>query len=336
MEKSDTSERKAFAAKLPCLACGLAKGRLTTIPRVAARPGMSGAVAAVHAHRHHHHGSSAAGGPHDDGHDRRGSGRSLARQESVSLSREKREIRAATRVQRFWLNYHRGGTLRRRLYIAMEYSSALGKIKKEIEMKQGCWKLLRFLLFVGIFYAILGMQSKTQAAYDVHDVIHNSMMNLEWSHTNDWLTVDNIGANPGEDLTDNVWSFITNVHTMLHRRKDNRRQDYGKSGAVVGSRSCAEACRVECVAVPKSSTRCPPFFATVLMLTTGMQRTHVRMCCLRVRTTCVTRTPPNLGLHLPTLLIPCRPACFLFSSFAPALRPLSSYSQTPISASGSS
>ena len=41
----------------------------------------------------------------------------------------------------------------------------------------------------------------------LHDIIHTSLDNLEWSHTNDWLTVDNIGANPGEPLTDNVWSL---------------------------------------------------------------------------------------------------------------------------------
>jgi hypothetical protein len=40
------------------------------------------------------------------------------------------------------------------------------------------------------------MQKSTLDSFDVHDIIHNSLMNLEWSHTNDWTTVDNIGANP--------------------------------------------------------------------------------------------------------------------------------------------
>ena len=28
------------------------------------------------------------------------------------------------------------------------------------------------------------MQKSSLAAYDVHDIIHNSLLNLEWSHTN--------------------------------------------------------------------------------------------------------------------------------------------------------
>jgi hypothetical protein len=43
------------------------------------------------------------------------------------------------------------------------------------------------------------------------------------SHTNDWTTVDNLGANPGETLTDNVWSFIRGVVQMTHRPRDIRR-----------------------------------------------------------------------------------------------------------------
>ena len=48
-------------------------------------------------------------------------------------------------------------------------------------------------------------------------------MNLEWSHTNDWTTVDNIGANPGEALTDNVWSFIRASYQMMYRGRDESR-----------------------------------------------------------------------------------------------------------------
>ena len=45
------------------------------------------------------------------------------------------------------------------------------------------------------------MQKNTMDSFDVHDIIHNSLMNLEWE------TVDDIGANPGEALTDNVWNL---------------------------------------------------------------------------------------------------------------------------------
>jgi hypothetical protein len=62
-------------------------------------------------------------------------------------------------------------------------------------------KLSTFLVFVAIFYAILIMQKSTMDSFDVHDIIHNSLMNLEWE------TVDDIGANPGEALTDNVWNL---------------------------------------------------------------------------------------------------------------------------------
>eukprot|EP00947_MAST-08B_sp_MAST-8B-sp1_P006222 g6222.t1 len=146
-----------------------------------------------------------------------------ARGDRVPVSLKKRRLRSVVRIQKFYRKYIHLHHWKDTSHVINSYRKQFQKYDVHMHQAKGLRTMCTFFVGVLLFYSILFLQKRTYEGYDAHDIIRNSLINNEWSHTNDWYTVDNIGANVGETVTDNVWSFIRALFLMWHRPGDNRR-----------------------------------------------------------------------------------------------------------------
>ena len=146
-----------------------------------------------------------------------------ARGDRVPVSLKKRRLRSVVRIQKFYRKYVHLHHWKDTSHVINSYRKQFQKYDVHMHQAKGLRTMCTFFVGVLLFYSILFLQKRTYEGYDAHDIIRNSLINNEWSHTNDWYTVDNIGANVGETVTDNVWSFIRALFLMWHRPGDNRR-----------------------------------------------------------------------------------------------------------------
>eukprot|EP00947_MAST-08B_sp_MAST-8B-sp1_P006223 g6223.t1 len=144
---------------------------------------------------------------------------------------EKKRDRAARRIQRNFRHQLMKDCFDDQMKMYQTAKATFDSFDYHISQKQGVKRLSVFFLFCLLFYSVLFMQKRTLEGYDTHEVIHLSLNDNEWSHTNSWMTVDNIGANVGDTVIDNVYTFIESVFLMWHRGPDTRRMSKAAKAA---------------------------------------------------------------------------------------------------------